>query len=323
MGYHPERKTLMVSSSEAVEELTIEEEKVKTVKSFNWLLEDLKVVSILPGETRGVFPFAKETEEGKSWRLAVEDYEAEKLKGPRQPKEGSPPAAKDKPQAAPPARPPEAGPGQGPPTRKPGADGAAEPPEPTPAEKPAEGQEKPEATVTASGKPEYASVLSRGVVILKDPSVPVRSLLAAPTGLFCLAVRRSMIDVVDLVKMQVLGSLEAGTRGITDLAMSPNTLYVAAGGEDEIVRIWETSSQKLRIIVRPKSGKISAIAFAPDSQVFAICTANGDLQLWDLFTEQMMQKLRHQGTASVVQFSPDGRAIVVGNTDSTVAVYTR
>jgi WD40 repeat protein len=160
-------------------------------------------------------------------------------------------------------------------------------------------------------------------VILKDPSVPVRSLLAALTGLFCFAVRRSMIDVVDLVKMQVLGSLEAGTRGITDLAMSPNTLYVAAGGEDEIVRIWETSSQKLRIIVRPKSGKISAIAFAPDSQVFAICTANGDLQLWDLFTEQMMQKLRHQGTASVVQFSPDGRAIVVGNTDSTVAVYTR
>jgi len=324
MAYHPERATLMVSSDAKVYELAAEDGTVKAVKTFPWLLKDLKVASIVPDQARGIFPFTKETEKGNIWRLAVEDYEAEKIKtdrppdAPGAPKPGGPPARVPGGATGPPARDP--GGAAGPPTRDPGGAG---PPKRDPAQEPNAGGGHLNVPILEGAKPQYARTLPRGVIVLKDLTIPVRRLEFSPTGFYCLAVRRSMIDVISVPKMQVLGALEAGTKGVTDLAMSPNTMYVAAGGEDELVRIWETSTQKLRVILQPKAGKIMALGFAPDNQLFAVCTSAGDLQLWDLFTEKMIQKIRHQGSASALKFSPDGRTLVVGNTDSTVVIYTR
>jgi len=310
IAYHPERGTLMVSTDKGVHELGAEDGSIRRAKIFPWMLQGLEAVSIVPGQTRGIFPFTKETEKGNIYRLAVEDYEAKKIMaskrpaGPGAPKPGGPPARDPGGAARPPARDPD---GAGPPQRDPGQgpDGGGDVP------------------VMQGARPQFARSLTRGQIVLKDVTVPVRRVELSPTGLYCLAVRRSMVDVIGMRKMQVLGSLEAGTRGVNDLAISPNTVYAAAGGEDELVRIWETSTQKLRIVLQPKAGKIRALGFAPDNQLFAVCTSAGDLQLWDLFTEEMIQKIRHQGTATALKFSPDGRTLVVGNADSTVVIYTR
>ena len=322
LAYHPKRISFQVATNAQIVEYLLGE-GLKWHQTYPWVRKDLRAAYIMPVQGRGIFPYDKKGEKGDIlWRTALEVYErdAGAMGTPEEIPPEAPPLT-DEPEATPAAEgPPKR---RGPPRRKPGGqsddedDGESE-------EEDGDDDEDSETATRDDGlMPRAARDLSSGAVQLPEASRIVQSVAATPHGVIALAVRPSTIDVINTSKREVLGKLETGSSGLGALAISPNHLCAATGGTDGLVRIWALGTQRLQAIFKPNSGKIALLAFAPDSQLIAVATVAGKLQFWDLFSRKMLQEIEHQGVATAMEFSPDGKTLIVGNSDCTIGVYAR
>jgi eukaryotic-like serine/threonine-protein kinase len=114
--------------------------------------------------------------------------------------------------------------------------------------------------------------------------------------------------------------------GVHSVAFHPRLPFLASGGEDGVVRIWETTTGKE---VRPLAGHKSAIhsiAFNPDGTLLVSAGSNGNLKLWDfeanLKDPKAPQSLTGRtGAILNLAFSPDGRYLAYSGTDKTVRIW--
>jgi WD40 repeat protein len=173
------------------------------------------------------------------------------------------------------------------------------------------------------GKPAYASDLPTGVMKVQDSSRPVDSILADRNGFIALVQRTTKVDVADLTRMTMLGSLATGAKGNQTMALSTNGMFAATGGRDRYIRVWDTKTQKMVKIFHTRAGVISLLRFSPDSQILASYTLAGRLQFWDMGTDKLLQEIKHHDSATVLKFTPDQLYFLVGNANSTITVYER
>jgi WD40 repeat protein/ABC-type dipeptide/oligopeptide/nickel transport system ATPase subunit len=69
-------------------------------------------------------------------------------------------------------------------------------------------------------------------------------------------------------------------------------------------------------------GRIFAVAFSPDSQLFATSEHNGDLCLWQVSTKCLLHKFKgHINWVWSIAFSPDGRVLASAGQDGTVRLW--
>ena len=104
-------------------------------------------------------------------------------------------------------------------------------------------------------------------------------------------------------------SLKYGGRFIEDLAFSPDGRYLAAGGSNKGIRVWETSSGKEIWHLADGATNADNLSFSPDSNSLAGDPGNG-VYIWDLRTGTKRHKFG-DGGALDLKFSPDGKALVI------------
>lgn len=110
----------------------------------------------------------------------------------------------------------------------------------------------------------------------------------------------------------------------TGLALSPDGRWLAAGGSDAVVRVWNMAAGQLARRLKGLSGAVTSLAFSPDSRTLAAgaqtdCAANVVIAAWDIATGAPREAPSAvPSTVNAVAYSPDGKVLASAGADGVV-----
>jgi WD40 repeat protein/DNA-binding SARP family transcriptional activator len=148
-------------------------------------------------------------------------------------------------------------------------------------------------------------------------------------------------DCVDIVAFSPDGSqiLTSGCDGITKLwdtisgaelrRFDGAAAVYSADGKAVLttlgnsIRLWDVASgQEIKEFTTPEDTEVYYPALSPDGKYLLGGDSAGVAHLWDLQTDQEVQKFTgHTSTAFWVAFSPDGKSVLTGSYDTTVRLW--
>jgi len=126
---------------------------------------------------------------------------------------------------------------------------------------------------------------------------------------------------------KILCPLRAHSDWVKAVAWSPCGQWLASGGDDKMVYVYDTKTFDVKWPLRGHSARVNCVDFSPDGLTIASGSGSqfendNSVRVWDAKTgKQLWQLTGHQRQVSSVHFSPDGKRIVSGSWDSTVRVW--
>jgi WD40 repeat protein/Flp pilus assembly protein TadD len=101
------------------------------------------------------------------------------------------------------------------------------------------------------------------------------------------------------------------------VAFSPDGKYVASGGADGAVRVWDAAGVKPVRTLAGHQKQVYGVAFSPDGRRLASGGEDGTVRVWDVTSGKELISLRgHTHLVYGVAFSPDGRRLASGGGDN-------
>ena len=124
-----------------------------------------------------------------------------------------------------------------------------------------------------------------------------------------------------------LATIETNT-SINTVAVSPDGKLIAAGGQDNIVRIWDLATQKLVHEFRQstfREDRVTSLAFSPNGTLLASAGAGNDILLWRVADGTIVHRLsgpdRHTKRVQSLAFAPSGLNLASGSDDQTIKIW--
>ena len=105
------------------------------------------------------------------------------------------------------------------------------------------------------------------------------------------------------------------------LDFSPDGKYLAAGGIDDNVCIWDVYSGKI-VLSLSEFKKPNSITFSPDGDSLAVAGPDNAIRLVDITTGKIKTTLKgHHGNVLSVAFSPTNKFLLSGGTDNVMRLW--
>jgi WD40 repeat protein len=111
------------------------------------------------------------------------------------------------------------------------------------------------------------------------------------------------------------------------VAFSPDSRWLAAGGADGMVRIWDTGDPASTTRELPGHiGMVKHVMFLPDGRLVSaggssIGSEFGEVKIWDLATGRVLDLSGHTQMVQALACSPDGRRLATGSLDFTIKLW--
>lgn len=120
------------------------------------------------------------------------------------------------------------------------------------------------------------------------------------------------------------GAVQVGTAPLDAITISANSAWIASGGRDDTIRLWDVADGISDAALYTFSGhtdRITGLAFNPDLTLLASASADRSVRLWDTNSGELIRTItHHQDIVTGVAFSPDGRWLVSGSRDATISI---
>jgi WD40 repeat protein len=142
-----------------------------------------------------------------------------------------------------------------------------------------------------------------------------RRLAVAPYG-------SKQIRVYDTTTWKTVSVLKCEETWTAAIAISPDGQFLAAGGSDNVVRIWEVVTGQLLTTCTGHDDDIFCVDYSPDGKRIVSAGKDASVRLWDIATGECVLRLSEpQGWVTRACFSPDGRQIAASSTDRYVHLW--
>ena len=111
-------------------------------------------------------------------------------------------------------------------------------------------------------------------------------------------------------------------RDVSALAFSPDEVTLASGGHDNLIGLWNTSTQKLIKSLGGHTDFVTSVVFSPNGKSFASGSWDNTIRLWDVSSQESIAILEgHTDRVLAVAFSPDGRTLASGSDDQIIRLW--
>lgn len=128
------------------------------------------------------------------------------------------------------------------------------------------------------------------------------------------------VDLWNMDQAQLLRRYQG--MGATSVCFSPNSGYLAASGSTGLIRILDTSSDKLIRELPQSTAGISALALLDEANRLVVGTEDGRLMVISVESQNPLFTVSaHQGQISCMDLSLEGEVILTGGTDEVVRLW--
>ncbi|MCB0235631.1 MAG: hypothetical protein KDG58_15725, partial [Anaerolineae bacterium] len=134
--------------------------------------------------------------------------------------------------------------------------------------------------------------------------------------------RTVSVATVDFRGANLKGSRFFDTFGtLRTMSISPDGQYLATGGSDGRVFMWQMTDYQPYYIFTGHTQGISCVAWSPDGALLASGSLDRQVRLWDARTGQLVDTFQeHIQTVAAVAWSPDGAFLASAGADQTIFV---
>jgi WD40 repeat protein len=108
---------------------------------------------------------------------------------------------------------------------------------------------------------------------------------------------------------------------VSSVAIDPKGKFLAAVGDDHLVRIFDVSSGSLTHRIRSHADWVHVSAFRADGRILATSGADGRIRLWTPGVERSHDLLEQLPAIYALEYSPDGRYLAAAGFSDKVWVF--
>ncbi|HBB94070.1 MAG TPA: hypothetical protein DC054_01650 [Blastocatellia bacterium] len=112
--------------------------------------------------------------------------------------------------------------------------------------------------------------------------------------------------------------------GVNCLAFGPDGKWLASGGSDNSIKIWQVATGRELRALTGHPAPIKSLATSPDGQWLASGSNDGTVKVWNVSTGRELYSLPVQASSiEALAFSPDNGVIASGDADGTINIWNR
>jgi WD40 repeat protein len=127
-------------------------------------------------------------------------------------------------------------------------------------------------------------------------------------------------DLPDPAMRRTIPTLHRG--GVSALAVAASRSWLASGGADGSVRIWDVHSGHQRADLKAHRGGVYALAVAPDSNWLGTGSGDGSITVWDANSWHHRARFKgHRGGVYALAVAPDGSWLASGGIDGSITIW--